>query len=98
MRVTDVQRRSTRSQTMSCSKYLISIERFTFNPESSTFALYGDGTYWCMYVKDGDKSYSSHQTVSTSKSSAHAKLLSGRILVSGQTFPSLLITTFLKEA
>src|ERR1700691_1041146 len=69
---------------MSCSKYSIPIKIITTTP----FDLYGNGTYWFMYVEDGDKSYSHHQTVSSSKFSAHPDVVSERISISGQPFPS----------
>ncbi|KAH9171699.1 hypothetical protein EDB89DRAFT_2070470 [Lactarius sanguifluus] len=46
-----MQQQSAWFQTMSCLKYLTSIERPTI-----PFALCGNGTYWCMYAKNGDKS------------------------------------------
>ena len=39
-------------------KYLTSIERVT--TISPSRVLYGNGTYWCKYVEDGDKSYLGH--------------------------------------
>jgi hypothetical protein len=54
------QQQSTRSQTMPCLKYLIFIE--------SIAVEFNGGAYWCTYVEDGDKSYSSHHIVSISKS------------------------------
>ncbi len=33
-------------------------------------AIHGNGAYWCMYAKDGDKSYLHLHTVSTFKFSA----------------------------
>src|SRR6266702_3931179 len=69
------------------SKYSISIERIT----TISVTLYGNGTYLRMYVKDGDKLYLHHHTVSISKFSAHMELLSGRISASGQPFLSFLI-------
>jgi hypothetical protein len=90
-RVTHAQHQSACSQTMSWSKYLISIGRIT---TTSTTPQHGNGTYWCMYVNGGDKSYSRHHTVSSSKFSAHAELLSGRISASGQPFLSFLIYYF----
>jgi len=86
-RVTDSQQQSAFSQTMSFSKYSISIERIT----TTSVTLYGNGTYLRMYVKDGDKLYLHHHTVSISKFSAHMELLSGRISASGQPFLSFLI-------
>src|SRR5580698_2902215 len=70
-------------------KYLISIEVTMTMP----VALYGNGTYLCMYVKDGDRLYLHHHIVSTSKFSAHTELLSRRISASGQSFLSSLIIT-----
>ena len=76
-KVTDVQRQSACSQTMSCSKYLISTDRMGSTP----LTLYGNGTCLCTYVEDGDKSYLHHHTVSISKSSANAVLFSRRISI-----------------
>src|SRR6266702_5078905 len=72
---------------MSYLKYLISIERITTTPV--TYSV--NGNYLCTYVKNGDKSYSHHHTVSISKFSTHTEFLSRRISVSGQPFLSLLI-------
>src|SRR6266702_5229983 len=85
---------STRSQTMSCLKYLTAIEAIHI----PTIPAYGNGTCWCMYAKDGDKSYLRHHTVSISEFSAHTTLLSGRMLASGQPFLSLLIIVMLGAA
>ncbi len=83
-----MQQQSARSQTMSCLKYLTSVERLS----GTTVSLDGSGTYLCTYVEDGDKLYLSHHTVSISEFSAHTELLSGRIWVSGhQPFLSLLV-------
>src|SRR6266702_1583148 len=82
-----MQQQSARSQTMSCLKYLTSVERLS----GTTVSLDGSGTYLCTCVEDGDKLYLSHHTVSISKFSAHTELLSGRIWVSGQPFLSLFI-------
>ena len=86
-----MQQQSAYSQTTSYLKYLTSIERVATIVMRTPFALYGNGTYWRMYAKDGDESYLRHHTVSISKFSAHMELLLGRIWVSGQPFPSLLI-------
>src|SRR6266702_104951 len=94
MRVTDVQRQLACSQKIFCLKYFISIHGIPTTPRP----LYGSGTYLCTYVKYGDKSYSHHHTVSISKFSAHTKLLSGRISVSGQPFLLLLIIAIPGEA
>ena len=51
------------------------------------FTLYRIGAFWCTYVEDGDKSYSSLYTVSISEFSAHIGLLLVRISASDQ--PSL---------
>ncbi|KAH9065042.1 hypothetical protein EDB87DRAFT_1187070 [Lactarius vividus] len=82
-RVADMQEQSMCSQIMSCWKYLTSAARIT-----TPFVIksYGNGTYWRVYAKDGDKSYLSHHTVSISKYSAPSALLSGRISISGQPF------------
>src|ERR1700761_8834150 len=84
-----MQQQSACFQIMHYLKYLISIEITTTTP----LALYGNGTYLCMYAKDGDILYLHHHTVSISKFSAHSELLSGRILASGQSFLLSLIIT-----
>src|SRR5258708_20897831 len=83
------ERISASSQTMSYSKYSISVERITTTNISMT--LYGNGTYLCTCVEDGDKSYLRHHSASNSGFSAHPELLSGRIWICGQPFLSLLI-------
>ncbi|KAH9036101.1 hypothetical protein EDB84DRAFT_1198912 [Lactarius hengduanensis] len=50
--------------TMSCWKYLISIEMVTTTPE----ALCGNGSHLCTYVKTGDRLYLRHHSVSTPNS------------------------------
>ncbi len=72
---------------MSCLKCFTSIEAVHI-----LVSAYGNGTYWCMYVEDGDNSYLRHQTVSISEFSAHLEILSG-IWVSGPPFLSLWIHT-----
>ncbi len=38
-------------------------------------SLYGDGSDWCTFAEDGDKSYLDHHVVLTSNFSAHTELL-----------------------
>ena len=93
--VSDIKRQLACSQTMSCSKYLIPVKLI---PTSTSTTLHGNGTYWRMYAEGGDKSYLSHHTVSISQFSAHTKLLSGRISVSGQPFPLLFLAAISIQA
>ena len=69
----------------------MSIEMIT----TTLITVYGNGTYWCTYVEDGDKSSLSLHDVSNSKFSANLELLSGRICVFGQPFLSLSLIAIL---
>ena len=58
-----------------CLIYLTSVDRITMPP----FSFHGHGTYWFMYAKDGDQSYSRLHSVSISEFSAETELLSARV-------------------
>lgn len=62
------------------------------------FSQLRNGTPWCMYVEDGDKSYSSHHTDSISEFSANLEVLSGRICAYGQHYLSLSSTPTWRRA
>src|SRR6266702_3233530 len=84
-----MQRRSTCSHTMFCSKYLTPIE--------SMMSDHGNGVNWCTYAEDGGKSYLHHHVFSISNFSANKEPLSERIWVVGQPFlsPSIMFYSLL---
>lgn len=84
--ITDMRQQFTFSQTMSCLKFLTSVEGI-----ATPFSLCGDGIYWCTYAENGDKLYLRRLAVSISKFFAHTELPSRSIWVFGPPFPSLLI-------
>jgi len=91
-RVTDMRLQSASSQTVSYLQYLISIERAKTTVNPVTILANGahqNGTYWCIFVIDGDKSYLHHHAVSISKFPVHSEPPSRRFWVSGQPFLSL---------
>jgi len=49
------------------------------NSMTSSLTDHGNGTDWCTYANDGDKSYLRHHAVSVSDFVAHTELLSGVI-------------------
>ncbi|KAH9014745.1 hypothetical protein EDB84DRAFT_1528300 [Lactarius hengduanensis] len=71
-RVTDTQSQSTHSRTMSCWKYLTSVE--SLRTLIVPLPLYGDGIGWSMFAKDGDNSYMDHHAVLISNSFAHMEI------------------------
>src|SRR6266702_656134 len=77
-----MQHRSTRSQTMFCSKYSTLIESM------SPLTDHGNGVNWCTCTEDGDKSYLHRHAFSISNFSARTEPLSERIWVAGQPFLS----------
>ena len=84
----DRRRQSALSQTTSCLRYFVGMQRIATKMSRS-----GNGIYLCTYVEDGVKSYLGPQFVSICKLSARPQLLSGSIWDSGQPFLSVLNIT-----